>query len=172
MKKKIYEYFVKISLILINLTVKINSYKLCAILIWLNIRKLKNNKIKFKKTKKKFLVFPKSNGTEDLIEAFRIKKTNFIFFVLPRSFIKEIYSHYFDEKHKKDYFTKLNNLEDIKKKTLFVNFLTLVFKYLNTFIKLDGYISFNLFYFNEKYFEEVCLNLNSKFIILHKESHF
>ena len=91
---------------------------------------------------------------------------------MPRPFIKEIYSHYFDEKHKKDYFTKLNNLEDIKKKTLFVNFLTLVFKFLNTFLKLDGYISFNLFYFNEKYFEEVCLNLNSKFIILHKESTF
>ena len=115
MKKKIYEYFVKISLILINLTVKINSYKLCAILIWLNIRKLKIIKSSLK-NQKKVLVFPKSNGTEDLIEAFRHKKTNFIFFVLPRSFIKEIYSHYFDEKHKKDYFTKLNNLEDIKKK--------------------------------------------------------
>ena len=57
---------------------------------------------------------------------------------------------------KKIILQKLNNLEDIKKKkALFVNFLTLVFKFLNTFLKLDGYISFNLFYFNEKYFEEV-----------------
>ena len=41
---------------------------------------------------------------------------------------------------------------------------------MNSFIKIDGYISFNIFYFAEKYFEEACLNLNSKFIILHKES--
>ena len=115
MKKKIYEYFVKISLILIDLAVKINSYKLCALIIWLNIRKLKIIKSS-SSNQKKILVFPKSNGTEDLIETFKNKKTNFIFFVLPRPFIKGIYSHYFDEKYKKDYFTKLNNLEDIKKK--------------------------------------------------------
>ncbi|MDC3039824.1 hypothetical protein OA104_02030, partial [Candidatus Pelagibacter sp.] len=40
------------------------------------------------------------------------------------------------------------------------------------FFKLDGYVSFNLFYYAEKYFEEVCINLNSKFIILQKESIF
>ena len=168
-EKKIYDYFVKISLILVSLAVKTNSYKLCAFLIWLNIRKLKIIKSSLNK-QKKVLVFPKSNGTEDLIETFKNKKTNFIFFVLPRSFIKEIYSHYFEEKHKRDYFTKLNKSEDIKKKNLYVNFLTLVFKSLNSFIKIDGYISFNIFYFAEKYFEEACLNLNSKFIILHKES--
>ena len=171
MKKKIYDYFVKISLILLNLAVKIKSYKLCAFLIWLNIRKLKIIKSSSNK-KKKILVFPKSNGTEDLIETFKNKKTNLNFFLLPRPFIKEIYSHYFDEKYKKDYFTKLNKLEDIKKKNLYINFLTLVFKSLKSFIKLDGYISFNIFYFAEKYFEEACLNLNSKFIILHKESTF
>jgi len=38
------------------------------------------------------------------------------------------------------------------------------------FIKLDGFISFNLFYYAEKPFEEVCKNLKSKFIVLHKES--
>ena len=169
MKKKIYNYFVNISLILINLSVKINSNKLCAFIIWLNVRRLKEIKSS-SNNQKKILVFPKSNGTEDLIEAFKNKKTNLIFFLLPRPFIKEIYSHYFDEKHKKDYFTKLNKLEDIKKKNKYVNFLTLVFKSLNSFIKLDGYISFNIFYFAEKYFEEACINLNSKFIVLHKES--
>lgn len=169
MKKKIYNYFVNISLILINLSLKINSNKLCSFIIWLNVRKLKEIKSSTN-NQKKILVFPKSNGTEDLIEAFKNKKTNLIFYLLPRLFIKEIYSHYFDEKHKKDYFTKLNKFEDIKKKNRYVNFLTLVFKSLNSFIKLDGYISFNIFYFAEKYFEEVCINLNSKFIILHKES--
>ena len=171
MKKKIYEYFVNISLILVNLSTKINSYKLCAFIFWLNVRKLKIIKAD-SNNQKKILIFPKSNGTEDLIEAFKNKDTNFVFFLLPRSFIKEIYSYYFDEKHKKDYFTKLTKIEDIKKKNLYVNFLTLVFKFLNSFIKFDGYISFNIFYYSEKYFEEVCVNLNSKFIILHKESAF
>ncbi len=58
MKKKIYDYFVKISLILINLAVKIKSYKLCAFLIWLNIRKLKIIKSSSNK-KKKFWFFLK-----------------------------------------------------------------------------------------------------------------
>ena len=122
-EKKIYDYFVKISLILVSLAVKTNSYKLCAFLIWLNIRKLKIIKSSLNK-QKKVLVFPKSNGTEDLIETFKNRKTNFLFFVLPRSFIKEIYSHYFEEKHKRDYFTKLNKSEDIKKKFIckFFNF--------------------------------------------------
>ena len=37
---------------------------------------------------------------------------------------------------------------------------------------MDSFISFNLFYYSEKYFDKVCLNLNKKFIILHKESTF
>ena len=44
MKKKIYKYFVNLSLMLINLSVKINSHKLCAFVIWLNMRKLKSVK--------------------------------------------------------------------------------------------------------------------------------
>ena len=172
MKKKIYKYFVNLSLILIYLSVKINSHKLCAFVIWLNMRKLKSVKSS-SDNKKKILVFAKSNGTEDLIEAFKNKKTNFIFFLLPRSFIKKIYSNLnFGGKYQKDYFTKLTKIEDIKKKNLYVNFLTLVFKSLNDLIKLDGYISFNIFYFPEKYFEEACINLKSKYIILQKESAF
>ena len=42
--KKIYKYFVNLSLMLINLSVKINSHKLCAFVIWLNMRKLKSVK--------------------------------------------------------------------------------------------------------------------------------
>ena len=172
MKKKIYKYFVNLSLMLTNLSVKINSHKLCAFVIWLNMRKLKSVKSS-PGNKKKILVFAKSGGTEDLIEAFNNKKTNFIFFLLPRSFLKKIYSNLnFGEKYQKDYFTKLTKIEDIKKKNLYVNFLTLVFESLNNLVKLDGYISFNIFYFPEKYFEEACINLKSKYIILHKESAF
>jgi len=172
MKKKIYKYFVNLSLIIINLSVKIKSHKLCAFVIWLNMRKLKSIKSSSNNIRK-ILVFAKSGGTEDLTESFNYKKTNLIFFLLPRSFMKKIYSNFnFGRKHHKDYFTKLTRIKDIKKKNLYVNFLTLVFETLNSLIKLDGYISFNIFYFPEKYFEEVCVNLKSKYIIMHKESAF
>ena len=69
MKNKIYIFFVYISLILINFFVKINSPKICAFIISLNIRKLKIIKSK-SKNPKKILIFPKSNGTEDVIESF------------------------------------------------------------------------------------------------------
>ncbi|MDC0859396.1 hypothetical protein OAP45_01005 [Candidatus Pelagibacter sp.] len=173
MKKKFYEYFVYISLILVNFFVKINSYKLCALIFWLNIRKLKisNSNTNSKKIKK-ILVFPKSNGIDDLIQSFKNKKTNIMFFLLPRSFVKKIYSNYFDKSYQKDYFTKLTKLRDVKKKNLYINFLYLTFNYINKYLRFDSFISFNIFYYAEKYLEEVCKNLNSKFIIIHKESAF
>ena len=170
-KKKIYKYLVYISLILISFSIKISSHKLCAFILWLNIRKLKVIKSN-SNSPKKILVFPKSNGTEDLIEAFKGKKSNIIFFLLPRSFLKKIFSHYFDKSYKKDYFTKITKLKDIYKKNSYINFLTLTFNYIDHFIKLDGFISFNIFYYAEKHLENVCKNLNKKFIILHKESAF
>ncbi len=51
-----------------------------------------------------------------------------------------------------------------------MQFLTSTFNSLNYFLKLDGFISFNIFYYAEKPFDEVCKNLNKRFIILHKES--
>ena len=75
MKRKLYRIFVYVSLALINLFVKINSPKICALIIYLNIRKLKIIKSNTKNPKK-VLVFPKSNGTEDIIESFKNKKSN------------------------------------------------------------------------------------------------
>jgi hypothetical protein len=170
-KKKIYQYLIQISLILINFSIKINSHKLCAFLIWLNIKKLKTISTKLK-NQKKILVFPKSNGTEDLVESFCNKKSSINFFLLPRSFLKKIFSYYFDKKFQRDYFTKITKPEDIFKKNLYINFLTSVFKSLSYLIKFDGFISFNIFYYAEKHFEIVSKNLNSKYIILHKESAF
>ena len=69
MKKKIYKYFVNLSLILIYLSVKINSHKLCAFVIWLNMRKLKSVKSS-SDNKKKILVFAKSNGKIQLVFSF------------------------------------------------------------------------------------------------------
>ena len=171
-KKKIYEYYVYISLFLLSIAVSINSHKLSAFIILANIRRSKEVGSSLK-LKKKILVFPKSGGYEDLIETYHNKKNNnIIFYLLPRIFLKKIFSYYFEKKFEKDYFTKLNNLEDIQKKNLYVNFLSLTFKSISKYLKFNAFISFNLFYYAEKYFEEVCKNLNSKFIILHKESAF
>ena len=171
MKRTLYRIFVYVSLALINLFARINLPKICAFIISLNIRKLKIVKSN-SKNPKKILVFPKSNGTEDIIESFKNKKSNIIFFLLPRPFLQEIFLCFFDKNYCKDYFTKQTKLQDIKKKNSYVNFLTSTFRYLEYFIQFDGYISFNLFYYAEKYFEEVCKNLNKKYIILHKESAF
>ena len=42
-------------------------------------------------------------------------------------------------------FEKQTGLKDINRKKSYVNFLTSTFKFVNCFIKLDGFISFNLF---------------------------
>ena len=62
-------------------------------------------------------------------------------------------------------------LKDIKKKFI-CKLFNLAFRHIEYFIRFDGFVSFNLFYYAEKYFEEVCKNLDKKFIILHKESAF
>ena len=115
MKRKLYRIIVYVSLALINLFARINSPKICAFIISLNIRKLKIIKSN-SKNPKKILVFPKSNGTEDIIESFKNKKTNIIFFLLPRPFLQKIFLCFFDKSYCQDYFTKLTKLQDIKKK--------------------------------------------------------
>ena len=171
MKRKLYRIIVYVSLALINFFVKINSPKICAFIISLNIRKLKIIKSNSKKPKK-ILIFPKSNGTEDIIESFKNKKSKIIFFLLPRPFLQKVFLCFFDKSYCQDYCTKLTKSKDIEKKDSYVNFLTSTFRYVEHFIQFDGFISFNLFYYAEKYFEEVCEKLNRKFIILHKESAF
>lgn len=173
MRKIIYALQKNISLFILNLSLKANFYTLSAFILWLNIHKLK--KIKHKKNNlKRILYFSKSGGNHDLIEAFRnyknSHKNNIILYWIPRSYIKKIYLHYFKKNYKKDYFTKLTSSDEILKKDLYISHCILIFKVLNKFIKLDGLISFNIFYFAEKYLEELSLKLNLKFIVLHKES--
>ncbi len=73
MKKIIYNLFQELSLLLFNISLLINSHNLCAYIILINIRKIKSIKSKTK-NKKKILVFPKSGGNEDLLEAYHNKK--------------------------------------------------------------------------------------------------
>ncbi len=170
MGKKIYQYFISISLFLVSLSVKVKSHRLCALILWLNIRKSKSINHLNKKNKK-VLVFPKSGGYEDLIESYNNKNTNnIIFFLLPRIFLKRVFLNFFENDYERDYYTKLSKTEELNKKKKYIEFLSTTFKFLSNFIKFDGYISFNIFYYAEKYFEEVCIKLDTKFIILHKES--
>ncbi len=174
MKKFINSYITSISIFLIKIALILNSNKLCGFILWLNIKKVKKIENKLDKTKK-ILLFPKSGGFDDLIESFDDKKNNISFYLLPRVFLKEIFWFFFKKNNNfylGDYFTKLKTKKQIEKKKKYINFLTLSFKHINNFLKFDSYISFNLFYYAEKYFEDVCKNLNSKFIILQKESIF
>jgi|TARA_B110000444_G_C18841752_1_gene599389 hypothetical protein len=172
MSKIIFELTKVISIFFVILGIKLKAYNLCGLIIWLNIRTFRNISSNTKNTKK-VLFFPKSGGNEDLVEAFKGKKNNnIIFFWIPRSFLKKIYSYCFKDNRNNDYFTKIKNPEQIRKKNLYVKSLTKIFYSLDKFLKLDGFISFNIFYYAEKYLDEVCINLNKKFIILHKESTF
>ena len=137
-------------------------------------QKIKNINVNYKNTNlKKVLVFPKSGGNEDLFQAFKNKKNNnIIFFRIPRRFLKGIHLYYFKDTIINDYFTKIKRREKIYKKKAYVKSLTKIFNSLNKFINFDSLISFNIFYYAEKYLDEVCKNLDKKFIILHKESTF
>ncbi len=170
MRRRIYQFRKLISLFFLILALRINSHNICAFIIWLNIRKIKKIKYRYKNVKK-VLFFSKSGGTEDLIEAFNnTKNNNIIFFSIPRSFLKIIFIYFFKKRPISDHFTKPINSNEINKKKLYVKFLTSTFQSINKFLSLDGFISFNIFYYAEKHFEEVCKNLNKKFIVLHKEN--
>ena len=85
-----YHIFVTISVFLLGITIKLNSTKLCALIIWLNIRKIKIIKSNSNKPKN-ILVFPKTGGYEDLVESYRNNDNNLNFYVLPRFFLKKYF---------------------------------------------------------------------------------
>ena len=95
MKKIVYYLFQKSSLLLLNISLLINSHKLCAFVVLINIRKIKSIRSKTK-NKKKILVFPKSGGNEDLLAAYHNQKNiNISYFLLERIFLKTIFHHHF-----------------------------------------------------------------------------
>ena len=109
-----------LSLFFIKIFLKLNNHKICAFLIWINIKKIKKIKTGLKNSKK-VLVFPKSGGFEDLVESFSKKKSDITFYLLPRAFLKEVFNHFFKQENKdyiKDYFTKLKSNEKIEKRSI------------------------------------------------------
>ena len=95
MRDIIFKFRQTISIYLVILALRLKAYNFCALIVWLNIQKIKNINVNYKsKNLKKVLVFPKSAGNEDLYEAFKDKKNNdIIFFRLPRRFLKSIHSY-------------------------------------------------------------------------------
>ena len=174
MNKLYYILRIKISLFLLFIFLKFKVYSFCAFIIWLNLKKLKKLSVNtHKKKPKKILVLSKSGGIEDLKETFINKKNyDLNFFWIPRKILKKIHKYCFQEIIINDYYTKIKNPEFIYRKKLFVDTLFRIFKYLDKFYKFDGIISFNIFYYSEKYLDEVFLKLNKKFIVIHKESTF
>lgn len=170
LKKKIYSLRKKIWLTIAVIALKINSHKLFAFILFFNIQKLKKIKCNNKKAKI-ILIFSKSGGTEDLIQSFENKRNNnFKVYFIPRSYLKVVHASYFKNKQKKDYYTKIKSKDELNKKEALINFLSLSFNFLDKFFKINALISFNVFYYSEKYLDQVCLNLGKKFLILHKES--
>ena len=75
MRKKLYNFHKSIWLIVSIIALKINSHKLFAIILFFNIKKLKNIECNNKNVKQ-ILVFSKSGGIEDLKQALNNKKNN------------------------------------------------------------------------------------------------
>ena len=71
-----------------------------------------------------------------------------------------MHESFFKNFPKKDYFTKIKNKNELLKKNEYTNFLSSSFKFLDKFFKINAFISFNLFYYSEKYLDEVFLSLN------------
>ena len=91
MQHLIYRFRIFLSLLIFSLSLRLNNDFLAAFVLWLNIRKFKDNNSK-NKDSKKILVFPKSGGIEDLINSFaKTQNNHLIFFWLPRIFLKTIF---------------------------------------------------------------------------------
>lgn len=164
--KKIYELTYQlvlvISIFIIEFSLKIKNHAICAFVLWINIRKIKSIKHKLTNVKK-VLLFPKTGGYEDLLEAYsKQNDNNIIFFTLPRIFLKIIFSHYFTREYSIDYITKAVTSNEPQAKKRYIQFLTNTFNSLDKLIKIDGFLSFNIFYYAEKHLDEVFKSLKKK----------
>lgn len=97
MKNKLYKLRKLFWLFLTDLVLRINNYKLFALIIYFNTRNLKKINCTGDKFKR-ILVFSKSGGTEDLVYSLNNKKNNIKAFILPRSFLKKVHLFYFKKK--------------------------------------------------------------------------
>ena len=174
MKRIIFLKLLNISRLLVKICCYLNFPKIIALIFLISLRK--NTLINYeKKTFKSIIVLDKSFGVDDLNFSFRSKKSKINFFMMQRSLIRVIFDFYFKNvKNKKFkishtlYFTKNHYIKQQQRK--YRNFLEKILRYLFKFKKIDGFLSFNLFYMADFELQNACLNLNKKFFVSHKES--
>ena len=164
LNKKIFNYLY----FFMNLSCKINSPILSAIIIYFSLRKIKKIKTNSKK-KITFIVLHKAVGIDDLISAYETKISKINYLNLNRRFIKIIYDKFLKNKlHDYDYNYFDKNIIENKKK--YNDYLQKVIIYLKKFKKFNGFINFNIFYYAEVELQKVCKKQNLKFFTIHKES--
>ena len=165
MKSNIKNVLLKIIFFFIYLCCIFKFYKTIALLIKISLRKVKL--IKQNNSGKVFFILHKSNGTEEIINAYRNKKSKNIFFELKRNTLKIICNYFV--KGLDDYNYKSYLKDHDKKKEQYRRVLEIIFKELKKTTKLSGIINFNIFYKSDFELAKVCKKINIKFITFHKE---
>jgi hypothetical protein len=174
MRRVIFLGLIKLVSYLIKICCYLNLPKLVGLLLLSSLRK--NKLIKYsKKTQKVVIVLDKSFGSDDLKSSFMDKKSKIKFLIIQRSLIRVIFDFHFIKiknlkfkKNNTDYFPNDKDID--KQKIKYRNFLKEVFKFMFKFMKIDGFLSFNLFYITDIELQNACLLLNKKFLVSHKES--
>jgi len=143
----------------------INHPKFVSLIIRLSLRKIKL--IDNKKDGKKFLVLHKANGTEEIINAYRKKKSRNIYFELRRNTLKTMCNYFI--KDLIDYNYKSYLKEHDENKNNYRLFLEKVFSDIQSKEKIYGIINFNIFYKSDFELAKVCNKLGIRLITFHKE---
>lgn len=174
MKRYLFLIFIKTISILTLISCYLNLPKFIALIFVISLRK--NKLIKYsKKINKTIIVLDKSFGNDDLISAFKNNDSKIEFLMMQRRLIRVIFDYYFGKiKNKKFienntlYFSK--NKIIIKQQLKYRDFLFKIFEFVFALKKIDGFLSFNLFYITDFELQNVSLKLNKKFLVSHKES--
>jgi len=168
--KKVNEIILYFSIFFLNIFVKLNLSFFTALILFINLRKVK--KIYTRKTLKKIIILSKSHGFEDILSAYnQYEKNNKIgYYILPRILIKSIFHKFLKGEKYKDFFT-IDFNENVKiKKNEYKLFVREVFFNLNKFWYFNAVIGFNPFYYAEHDLAEPIQNIGKKFLVIHKES--
>lgn len=169
-KNKINEIILYFSKFYLKIFVKLNLSYLSALILLINLRRIK--KIYCKKTDKKIIILQKTGGIEDILSAYRNsdKDNNIGYYTLPRILIKIIFYKFLKNEKFDDYLT-IDFSESIKnKKKYYKSFLKKTFSELDNLWKFNAVIGFNPFYYAEHDLAEPIKDIGKKFLIIHKES--
>jgi len=172
MLKSIISYLLnKISSFLLKIFLKLRSPLLCAIIFYINLKKLKKIKNNTLKKTVKIIILSKSGGIEDIKAAYENVDESFLeFFELPRILIKQVFFYFLNGHKYEDYYTRDSSEEIKKEKIKYKKFISTVFEKLNLFIVYKAVVSFNIFYFAENDLPESLQCLEKKYLVVHKES--